>query len=219
MGRGGWVQALFPTVSVLPGLSRWSADRRSLPGVAHQNGARSSVLQRGGGITTSTAALKGHPLLVFKGKKHPGGSTLQKPCITQAQPRPEKGLVGGCVSCDGAAVLRKLDQAFRNCWKRKGHARAPRLKKRSNRQSIPLGGKEFRTTDRSVRFPKVGELRLLWSRPRRPLPDPALCSRSLSRKAQDTNNRAKARGSNGWSISTSSALDSFARTKRNASSI
>ena len=44
------------------------------------------------------------------------------------------------------------------------HARAPRFKRRNNRQSIRICGKEFRTTDQGVRFPKIGELRLRWSR-------------------------------------------------------
>ena len=60
--------------------------------------------------------------------------------------------------------LRDLDQAFRNWWLRCGTARAPRFKRRHNRRSIPICGKAFRATDQGVRFPKIGEPGLCWSR-------------------------------------------------------
>ncbi|SAY38558.1 hypothetical protein FLM9_456, partial [Candidatus Synechococcus spongiarum] len=63
--------------------------------------------------------------------------------------------------------LRDADQAFPNWWKSK--SKAPRrFKKRSDRQSIRTCGKEFRATDKGLRFPKIGELRLRWSRPLSP---------------------------------------------------
>ena len=60
--------------------------------------------------------------------------------------------------------VRDLDKACRGWWNGKGQLRPPRLKRRSNAQSIRICGKEFRTTDKGVRFPKIGELRLRWSR-------------------------------------------------------
>ena len=60
--------------------------------------------------------------------------------------------------------VRDLDKAFRNWWNEKGKLRPPRFKRRSNAQSIRICGKEFRTTHKGVRFPKIGELRLRWSR-------------------------------------------------------
>ena len=65
--------------------------------------------------------------------------------------------------------LRDLSQAFKNWWKGKGRVRAPRFKSRRNRQSMRVCGREFNPTDRGVRFPKIGELKLKWSRP---LPSP-----------------------------------------------
>ncbi|MXW12767.1 MAG: transposase [Synechococcus sp. SB0662_bin_45] len=53
---------------------------------------------------------------------------------------------------------------FRGWWNGKGKLRPPRFKRRSNDQSIRICGKGFRTADKGVRFPKIGELRLRWSR-------------------------------------------------------
>ena len=61
--------------------------------------------------------------------------------------------------------VRDLSQAFRNWWQGQGRVRAPNFKKRGNRQSIRAGGKEFYPTETGVRFPKIGVLRLRWSRP------------------------------------------------------
>ena len=65
--------------------------------------------------------------------------------------------------------VRDLSQAFKNWWKGKGRVRAPRLKSRRSRQSMGVCGRELYPTDRGVRFPKIGELKLKWSRP---LPSP-----------------------------------------------
>ena len=65
--------------------------------------------------------------------------------------------------------VRDLSQAFKNWWKGKGRVRSPRFKSRRNRQSMGVCGREFYPTDRGVRFPKIGELKLRWSRP---LPSP-----------------------------------------------
>ena len=61
--------------------------------------------------------------------------------------------------------VRDLSQAFRNWWQGQGRVRAPNFKKRGNRQSIRACGKEFYPTETGVRFPKIGVLRLRWSRP------------------------------------------------------
>jgi len=101
---------------------------------------------------------------------YPGASALQKLCITQAK-RTEGRIWLAEVS---ASVLqqsvRDLDRAFRNWWKSKGKARAPHFKKWSNAQSARICGKKFRPSENGVRFAKVGELQLRWSRT---LPSPS----------------------------------------------
>ena len=61
--------------------------------------------------------------------------------------------------------LRDLNQAFRNWWQGEGRVRAPNFRKRGNHQSIRACGKEFYPTETGVRFPRIGVLRLRWSRP------------------------------------------------------
>ena len=100
-----------------------------------------------------------------QGEKYPGGGALQKLCITRAKRRQERSWLGQVSASMLRQSLRDLDQAFRNWWKSKGKSGAPGFKKRSNRQSIRICGKEFRPTEKGVRFPKVGELPLRWSRP------------------------------------------------------
>ena len=103
--------------------------------------------------------------LYQRGEKYAGGAELQKRCITPAKRTAERAWLGDVSASILQPSVRDLDQAFRNWWLRCGNARAPRCKRRHNRQSIPICGKEFRTTDQGVRFPKIGELRLRWSRP------------------------------------------------------
>ena len=87
-------------------------------------------------------------------------------CITEAKRTEERSW---WLSDASHSVLqqsvRDLSQAFRNWWQSKGRVRAPNFKKRGNRQSIRACGKEFYPTETGVRFPKIGVLRLQWSRP------------------------------------------------------
>ncbi|MYI71867.1 MAG: IS200/IS605 family element transposase accessory protein TnpB [Synechococcus sp. SB0673_bin_10] len=106
-----------------------------------------------------------------RGERYPGGAALQKLCITQAKRTPERSWLGDVSASMLQQSVRELDKAFRNWWsslsgKRKGpKVCAPRFKRRSNRQSIRICGKEFRPTEKGVRFSRIGELKLVWSRP------------------------------------------------------
>ncbi|MXW12420.1 MAG: IS200/IS605 family element transposase accessory protein TnpB [Synechococcus sp. SB0668_bin_13] len=99
-----------------------------------------------------------------QGEKYPGGTALMQRCITQAKRTPERSWLGDVSASMLQQSVRDLDKAFRNWWNGKGKVRAPRFKRRSNAQSIRICGKESRTTDHGVRFPKVGDLKLRWSR-------------------------------------------------------
>lgn len=108
--------------------------------------------------------------LYADGQKYPGGSALQALVITAAKHTPERAWLADASHSMLQQSVRDLDRAFRNWWgslsgKHKGKARAPRFKKRRAAQSIRICGREFRVTDRGVRFPKVGDLALVWSRP------------------------------------------------------
>jgi len=108
--------------------------------------------------------------LYGEGQKYPGSSALMALVITNAKRTPERQWLADASHSMLQQSVRDLDRAFRNWWgsltgKHKGKARAPRFKKRSNDQSIRICGKEFRVTEGGVRFPKVGDLPLVWSRP------------------------------------------------------
>ena len=105
---------------------------------------------------------------------------LMKRCITQAKRTKERSWLAESSHTMLQQSLRDLSQAFKNWWKGKGIVRSPRFKSRRNRQSMGVCGKEVYPTDRGVRFPKIGELKLKWSRP---LPSPQRVS-LLSRSAR-----------------------------------
>ena len=88
-----------------------------------------------------------------------------KRCITEAKRTEERSWLGDVSASMLQQSVRDLSQALRNWWQGKGRVRAPNFKKRGNRQSIRACGKEFYTTETGVRFPKIGVLRLQWSRP------------------------------------------------------
>ena len=90
---------------------------------------------------------------------------LMKRCITEAKRTEERSWLSDASHNVLQQSLRDLSQAFRNWWQGKGRVRAPNFKKRGNRQSIRACGKEFYPTETGVRFPRVGVLRLQWSRP------------------------------------------------------
>ena len=90
---------------------------------------------------------------------------LMKRCITEAKRTEERSWLADASHSVLQQSLRDLSQAFRNWWQGEGRVRAPNFKKRGNRQSIRACGKEFYPTETEVRFPKIGVLRLRWSRP------------------------------------------------------
>jgi putative transposase len=104
------------------------------------------------------------------GQKYPGSAALQSLVITAAKRTPERAWLAEASHSMLQQSVRDLDRAFRNWWgsltgKHKGKARAPRFKRRHAAQSIRICGRQFRVTARGVRFPKVGDLALVWSRP------------------------------------------------------
>ena len=90
---------------------------------------------------------------------------LMKRCITEAKRTKERSWLGDVSASMLQQSVRDLSQAFRNWWQGQGRVRAPNFKKRGNRQSIRACGKEFYSTETGVRFPRIGVLRLRWSRP------------------------------------------------------
>ena len=90
---------------------------------------------------------------------------LMKRCITEAKRTEERSWLADASHSVLQQSVRDLSQAFRNWWQGKGRVRAPNFKKRGNRQSIRACGKEFYPTETGVRFPRIGVLRLQWSRP------------------------------------------------------
>ena len=99
-----------------------------------------------------------------KGKSFDSGA-LMKRCITEAKRTEERSWLSYASHSVLQQSVRDLSQAFRNWWQGKGRVRAPNFKKRGNRQSIRAGGEEFYPTETGVRFPRIGVLRLRWSRP------------------------------------------------------
>ena len=90
---------------------------------------------------------------------------LMKRCITEAKRTEERSWLSDTSHSVLQQSVRDLSQAFRNWWQGEGRVRAPNFKKRGNRQSIRACGKEFYPTETGVRFPRIGVLRLRWSRP------------------------------------------------------
>ena len=88
-----------------------------------------------------------------------------KRCITEAKRTEERSWLADASHSVLQQSVRDLSQAFRNWWQGQGRVRAPNFKKRGNRQSIRACGKEFYPTETGVRFPRIGVLRLRWSRP------------------------------------------------------
>ena len=99
-----------------------------------------------------------------KGISFDSGALMQR-CITEAKRTEERIWLADASHSVLQQSVRDLSQAFRNWWQGQGRVRAPRFKQRSNRQSIRACGKEFYPTETGVRFPRVGVLRLRWSRP------------------------------------------------------
>ena len=99
-----------------------------------------------------------------KSKPFDSGALMQR-CITEAKRTKERSWLSDASHSVLQQSVRDLSQAFRNWWQGQGRIRAPNFKKRGNRQSIRACGKEFYPTETGVRFPRIGVLRLRWSRP------------------------------------------------------
>ena len=99
-----------------------------------------------------------------KSKPFDSGALMQR-CITEAKRTKERSWLADASHSVLQQSVRDLSQGFRNWWQGKGRVRAANFKKRGNRQSIRACGKEFYPTETGVRFPKIGVLRLRWSRP------------------------------------------------------
>ena len=99
-----------------------------------------------------------------QGETDPGSAARRKCCTTQARGRPERAWLGEVANIPLQQSSRKLDQALRNWWRSKGRVRAPRFKRRNNRQSIRLRSNAFRVEDQTLRLTRVGSLPIAWSR-------------------------------------------------------
>ena len=103
--------------------------------------------------------------LYQQGETYPGGAEPQKTCVTQAKGRPERTWLAEVANVPLQQALRELDQALRNWWNSKGRVRAPRFKRRNNRQSIRLQSNAFWVEGENLRLTRVGSIPMAWSRP------------------------------------------------------
>jgi len=94
----------------------------------------------------------------------PAGAALQKLSITQAKRTPERAWLAEVDNVPLQQSIRDPDQAFRNWWKSEGRSRAPRFKRRNNRQSIRFQSNAFRVEGEKLRLVKVGSIPVQWSR-------------------------------------------------------
>ena len=103
-------------------------------------------------------------------------NNLMKVCITQARQTPERSWLKQVHVTPLQQSLRDLDKAFKSWWKSlkgKGRAKAPRFKRRHNRQAIRFNRGGFCCGDHAVRIGKVGEIPIIWSRPLPAVPSSA----------------------------------------------
>ena len=98
-------------------------------------------------------------------QKSLSSSALMRQCITQAKQTSEREWLKQVHTAPLQQSLRDLDRAFKNWWKGKGKFRAPRFKRRNNRQAIRFTRGRFSCNDRTVRIGKVGLIPITWSRP------------------------------------------------------
>jgi len=99
-----------------------------------------------------------------EGGEYPGGAALQRLCIIQAKCTPERAWLAEVANVPLQQSIRDPDQAFRNWWKSKGCSRAPRFKRRNNRQGIRFQSNTFRVEGEKLRLVKVGSIPVQWSR-------------------------------------------------------
>lgn len=91
--------------------------------------------------------------------------------ITQAKQTEERSWLSQVHTNVLQQSIRDLDRAYHNWWasisgRRKGRKfKAPKFKKRKNKQSIRFTGNSFKCIGEKVRFSKIGEIPIVWSRP------------------------------------------------------
>lgn len=95
---------------------------------------------------------------------------LMKVCITNAKQTKERAWLAEAPSIALQQSLNDLDRSFKNWWKTlkgkgKCKAKAPRYKKRNNRQAIRFTRNGFKCNDKTVCFSKIGKIPVVWSRP------------------------------------------------------
>lgn len=104
-----------------------------------------------------------------QGEKKPNNTELSKR-LTQLKKTQEKTWLGEVSSIPLQQSLRDLDQAYSNFFKsckgqRKGKKiRPPKFKKRKSKQSAKFTDNGFKINQCSVYLPKIGNLKIVWSR-------------------------------------------------------
>ncbi|WP_013320409.1 RNA-guided endonuclease InsQ/TnpB family protein [Gloeothece verrucosa] len=109
-----------------------------------------------------------------QGEKKPSYGELSKR-LTQLKKSSEKEWLGEVSSIPLQQSLKDLEQAYSNFFKsckgeRKGKKiKPPKFKKRKSRQSAKFTDNGFKVRQHNVYLPKIGKLRIVWTRP---LPSP-----------------------------------------------
>jgi putative transposase len=104
-----------------------------------------------------------------KGEKKPNNKELSKR-LTELKKTEEKIWLGEVSSIPLQQSLRDLDQAYANFFKsckgeRKGKKlKPPKFKKRKSKQSARFTDNGFRVNQHSVYLPKIGNLKIVWTR-------------------------------------------------------
>ncbi|NEN89227.1 MAG: transposase [Okeania sp. SIO3H1] len=107
--------------------------------------------------------------LYTNGHKRPSYVDLTKQFITQA--KRELVWLKEVASTPLQQSLKDLDQAYRNFFnsctgKRKGiKVKPPKCKSRKSRQAVRFVGANYKIGQDKIYFPKVGKIKIIWSRP------------------------------------------------------
>jgi putative transposase len=105
-----------------------------------------------------------------QGEKKPKYTELSRR-LTQLKKTEEKAWLANVSSIPLQQSLRDLEQAYSNLFKsckgaRKGRkVKAPKFKKRVAKQSARFTDNGFKVNQHSVTLPKIGDLKIVWSRP------------------------------------------------------
>jgi putative transposase len=143
--------------------------------------------------------------LYQKGEKKPKYTELSKR-LTQLKKTEEKEWLTEVSSLPLQQSLRDLEQAYSNFFQscqgeRKGQkVKPPKFKKRKSKQSARFTNNGFKVNQHSVALPKIGDLKIVWSRPLPSKPSSVKrlkrlkkAQQNLGRKQKGSKRREKAR--------------------------